>query len=172
MKTYTISILLIMGFLLKFAGAQNSDLIENERYIESNLEFWFTVDNEQQKEKYSRYEVTINCRYVGSCSYFRPLRTDRYNVIQRDNKLATFNCINATGQRLTNKHADLFMPEITVPFSRSYKDCESGKYKTEILMVPAGFMIEPGAAFSRREIFIVPLGERPRIQANVYTPVR
>lgn len=137
-------------------------LSENEKITLNGMEYSYVITNAQEKDDYSRYEVTMKCANTSAGMVFRPA-TVQNGYVKYNNELATFNCTNATGKRLTPKSVSVTMNIFTVPVNDSYTDCKTNKTVTQIKYITAGNAMQPGETISRRAIFIVPKGQKPII---------
>lgn len=81
--------------------------------------------------------------------------------------VAQFNCLNATGARLTSKEAIINAPACNVLANVEDKDAD-GKIKINKRFVQIGYWIKAGETIHADAIVIVPLDEMPKI---VVTPV-
>jgi hypothetical protein len=78
------------------------------------------------------------------------------------NQLVQFNCLNATGARLTSKFVIINADDCNVLALVGDKD---GKNKNDKRFVQIGYWIQGGQTLSADCILITPLGELPNVQA-------
>ena len=160
-------------FFSSFAFAQNAILLsENEPTNYEGLECGYNIRNEQTKEaggeQYSRYEVNMyitnrsGCPKVILMNNTMPNSSYGYSI----NTFAIFNCLNANGKRLTSKSASVTAREFYIPVNLKEKNAE-GKEITRTINAHAGYILRNGESINTNAIFIVPLGERPKIQCQV-----
>src|SRR6201986_430369 len=98
----------VLFFLLSFSTAfcQIADLTEKKPVTYDGIEYGYLIKNEQTKtakgEEYSRFEITLFATNKSGCRKLYAQRTT-YRTDDYANLLATFNCSNANGKRLTAK---------------------------------------------------------------------
>lgn len=81
-------------------------------------------------------------------------------------KLVEFNCINATGARLTSKKLEVRMAAHTVNVTYPSKD-KDGKFMNAVLpAVPVGYYLDAGQTVENDAIFIVPAGEELNVNVR------
>ncbi len=158
-KTYFLSIALICAF--SEVSAQNID--ENNPVVSNGIEYGYAIKNEQTKsakgEEYSRFELTCYATNRSGCT---KLYAERTTFLSDDppNLLATFNCSNANGKRLTSKSSQVKARDFYVNARMS----ENGKDITR--SVKAGYIFRNGESVRNSIIVLVPLGERPMMSVN------
>src|SRR5258705_6607398 len=95
-----------------FLNAQQVvDLEEGKSYSYNGLEYSYYISNERSKEvkgeDYERYEINLTVTNKSGCLKLIPLRTSGSGSTGSANRddvmIAEFNCLNATGKRLTAK---------------------------------------------------------------------
>lgn len=160
---YTLTLLALLFSFNLFA----QELTENEKFNSGGMDFWYKITNAQEKDDYSRYEVTVFCKNSSEGMIFKAPVVSSGAYVRYDKNIATFNCINATGKRLTSKSAIVELRDLTVPFSDIQKDCVTNKNVTQLRYIKAGSILNPGETVSRSVIFITPKGEKPSISLTV-----
>jgi hypothetical protein len=89
------------------------------------------------------------------------------NLFESENRaLAKFDCVNATGARLTSKTGELNAKPMFVTARVNTRD-EKGKSIVENQKVQVGYYIGAGETVEENVIFIVPLNSRPEIKVRV-----
>ncbi|HOZ77789.1 MAG TPA: hypothetical protein PLY34_07320 [Ferruginibacter sp.] len=157
----------IIVFLSLQSMAQTFDLEEKATFTENGFEYGYIIKNEQTKkagdEEFSRYEITFFIINKSSCNkiYRQGTGSNSYNV---PNLLATFNCRNANGKRLTSKSGNVRARDFYITIKKK-KEGDEKKEVTE--SVKAGFIFRNGETLRDNVIVLVPLGEKPQIQCTV-----
>jgi hypothetical protein len=80
--------------------------------------------------------------------------------------LADFDCINATGKRLTSKRGSVKAQEFSAPYTTIIKGSD-GKDIRNTISVRVGNMLRNSETRIDNFIVIVPDGERPRMKVRV-----
>jgi hypothetical protein len=170
--THMKKLLLLAALLTAGTGVraqQSVDLADGEPELINGIEYGFTIRNERTKEvrdeAYSRYEVTVYVTNRSGCTRLMFPRQTTFGL-ENQNLLAEFDCLNATGKRMTSKSSTLRAKPFTVPYSTQVKNAE-GKMVTNTIQVPAGHALRNGETVSENFIVIVPMGEKPRMKARV-----
>jgi len=150
--------------------AQQAAELEPGKPLSFNgIEFGYEIRNQQTKavkdETYSRYEITAYVSNKSGCTKIMFPRQTLFGE-ERQNQLAQFDCLNATGKRLTSKGTLLEARPFVVPYRQSVKNQE-GKLVTTTTNVEAGHMLRNGETVTSIFIVIVPQGEQPRVQVRV-----
>jgi len=167
MKTLTA----VFVFLFVFFAAkaqQVSDLTEGQPYENNGLEYSFYITNEKNKEikgeDFDRYEVEISVMNKSGCLKLIPLRSGAANNSNNEIQIAEFNCVNATGKRLTSKKGTVsakpWYTNVRIPD-------ETVKEKYRMVYAQAGYAIRDGQTISNKLIVIVPKGERPKFNCRM-----
>ncbi|ARK11408.1 ABC transporter permease [Fibrella sp. ES10-3-2-2] len=169
--TITCLTLFCLTASLRTAHAQQSaDVPPNEPVVMNGIEYGYSIRNESKKEvgskgTYARYEVTLYVTNRSGCSkIMMPRQT--FTGLQYQELLAEFDCVNATGMRLTSKSGTLKAREFFVPYSTSTKGPD-GKVLTTSVQVRIGNMLRNGETVTNNLIFIVPDGERPALRVRM-----
>ena len=154
---------------LHSTAQQVTDLTEGQPYEKNGLEYSFYITNEKNKEikgeDFDRYEVEISVTNKSGCIKLIPLRSgSQVNNSNNEVQIAEFNCVNATGKRLTAKKG-------TVNARPWYTNVriqdEAVKEKSRLVYAQAGYAIRDGQTISNRLIVIVPKGERPKFNCRM-----
>lgn len=167
MKTLTA----VFVFLLACCTAktqQVADLTEGQPYENNGLEYSFYITNEKNKEikgeDFDRYEVEISVTNKSGCLRLIPLRSGAVNNSNNEIQIAEFNCVNATGKRLTAKKGTVaakpWYTNVRIPD-------ETVKEKFRMVYAQAGYAIRDGQTISNKLIVIVPKGERPKFNCRM-----
>lgn len=155
----------IVVFLSIQAAAQTFDLEEKTSHTENGFEYGYIIKNEQTKkagdEEYSRYELTFFIINKSGCNKIYRDRAGSYSY-DVPNLLASFNCRNANGKRLTSKSGNVRARDFYITVKKKTAD---KKETTE--SVKAGFIFRNGETLRDNIIVIVPLGEKPQIQCTI-----
>jgi hypothetical protein len=143
--------------------AQITGIEEKKPQIIDGIEYGYYIKNEQTKsvkdEEYGRFEITL---YVSNKSGCTKIYSERVSTLSSEsmNLLASFNCTNANGKRLTAKSGTVKAREFYV----NAKVQENGKEVTKA--VKAGYILRNGETLKTNIIVLVPKGERPVIQCT------
>ncbi|GAB3897462.1 hypothetical protein GCM10028825_45150 [Spirosoma agri] len=150
--------------------AQQAYEIEAGKPAQLNgIDYGFEINNERRieisGEPFMRYEVTI---YVTNKSNCTKIFFPRQTVFGQENlnELATFDCLNANGKRLTAKSGKIMARPFTVPYQQKVKNSE-GKEVTTTTNIQAGHMIRNGETVNNTFVAIVPNGERPHMKVRI-----
>ncbi|MBC8155514.1 MAG: ABC transporter permease [Bacteroidetes bacterium] len=145
------------------------DISENQPAVFNGIEYGFSVRNESKKDvggkAFNRYEVTVFATNKSSCTkLFFPKQTIFGQ--QNNDLLAQFDCLNATGARLTAKNGSVRAKPFFVPYTTSAKTADN-KTVTNTVQVQAGYWLRNGETVASDLILIVPDGEAPRLKVRV-----
>jgi hypothetical protein len=137
------------------------------------IEYGFTIRRESKKGvgdkgSFSRYEVTIYATNKSGCP--RIVWLNNANQNQSEVELARFDCVNATGYRLTAKSSTVKAQEFQVPVRMPVLD-QKGNTVFELRRMVAGFALVNNETVRENFIVIVPLGEKPDFKVSVLNPV-
>ena len=164
MFTKTSFLLLTMFIVFSSASAQITDLGEKKPALINGVEYGYIIKNEQTKankgEEYGRYEITLYATNKSGCTKLYAERTAIYSY-DDPSLLATFNCTNANGKRLTAKSGNVKAREFNV----NVKVKEGGKELNRVAR--AGYMFRNGETLKANIIVLVPLNERPVISCSL-----
>ena len=155
-KTSFLLITLLAGFSDVFS--QFTDLDEKKPVVVNGIEYGYTIRNEQTKsakgEEYGRFEITLYATNKSGCT---KLYANHPSFLSEDNSnlIATYNCNNANGKRLTAKSGTIRARDFYV----NAKVMEAGKEVNQ--SVKAGYIFRNGETIKTNIIVLVPKGERP-----------
>lgn len=158
-------------FSLPVLSQQVVDLAENVPYAYNGLEYGFYISNESSKEvkgeAYQRYELNLYVTNKSGCLKLIPFRSGRNanNGSGADEmQIAEFNCINATGKRLTAKKgvvtAKPWYTNVKIPD-------EQAKDKYRMVNAEVGYAIRNGQTVTTKIIVIVPNNEKPKMNCRI-----
>lgn len=158
----------LFSFCTYLSKAQNViDVPENKSVTNNGVEYSYTISNERDDESYSRYEVTIMAQNKSGCQLIYLKNDNLLNLFDSDpSAIARFECLNATGKRLTSKGANLKARPFFVPYNQPEKNAE-GKTVYRNVRVQGGYLLKNGGSVSNDLIVIVPKGERPRFKIRI-----
>jgi hypothetical protein len=168
MKTVLIIVLTALSFA---ANAQQSKAITEEApLVADEMEYGYSIKNVSTKEvsdkEFSRYEVTLYVTNKSGCSRVVLLDQNLSQLFSDARVLAKFDCINATGARLTSKSGDVGAKPMYITARVNTKD-DKGKSITENQKVQVGYYLGVGETAEENVIFIVPLNAKPEIKVRV-----
>jgi hypothetical protein len=148
--------------------AQESfDLAEDRPETNNGIEYAYTIKNERNEDSYSRFEVSISAKNKSGCQLIYLKKSVVSSIFDGDpSALARFDCVNATGKRLTSKGGNLKARTFYVPYEVSEKTTD-GKTRTTTVKVEGGYILKNGATVSNDFIVIVPKGERPKFKVRL-----
>ena len=134
----------------------------------NGLTIGYTIKSEEEKEvgnkgNFSRFAVKF---YVTNATQESKimLYKDGFNLLGNvSDQLAQFNCLNATGARLTSKSAIIQAAPCNVMALVEDKDA-AGKTVKNKRFVQIGYWIKAGQTISTSAIVIVPLNEKPNME--------
>ena len=168
-------LLVVLLIVFTASSQQIVNVEENTPYSYNGLEYGFYITNESSKEvkgeDYYRYELNLYVINKSGCLKLIPFKpTGISNTSGSNNEilLAEFNCINATGKRLTAKKGSVSAK----PWYNSVRvPDETVKEKYRIVNAQIGYAISNGQTLANRIIVIVPKVERPKINCRIiYLP--
>jgi hypothetical protein len=164
---FSFTLLLFLGTILS-STAQVAELTEGQAYESNGLEYSFYITNEKNKEikgeDFDRYEVEISVTNKSGCLKLIPLRSGQATSSNNEVQIAEFNCVNATGKRLTSKKGAVNAK----PWYTNVRIAdETVKEKFRLVYAQAGYAIRDGQTISARLIVIVPKGERPKFNCRM-----
>lgn len=166
-------ILILLSSLLftRVATAQQSKAItEDSPVTEDGIEYGYAIKNatvrEVSNKDFSRYEVTFYASNKSACSRVI-LFGQNLSLWESENRtLARFDCLNASGARLTSKTAEVSAKAMFVQARVSTRD-EKGKPVVETQKVQVGYHLGNGETVEQTVIFIVPLHAKPEIRLRI-----
>ncbi len=144
------------------------NLVENTPQTINGVSYGYRIRNEQVKEvkdeNYSRYEVEVYVTNNSGCPkvlLFRDLNgSSSLGFGTSEQTVAIFECLNATGKRLTSKNQNV-EASIYRMQQRVRETGPDGKSTTRFTDAEVGYGIRNGETASATLIVIVPLGQRP-----------
>jgi|GEM_PF-671194 len=156
----------LLGFQSTWAQAM-ANLEEDKPYIENGIEYSYSITNARDEKDYSRYEISIFARNKSGCQLIYLNRGEVAQAFDGDPAaVARFECVNATGRRLTSKGANLRARPFSVPYSQPTKGAD-GKTTFTNIRVPAGFLLRNGETLTSSLIVITALGEKPTFKVRI-----
>ncbi|GAB4018197.1 hypothetical protein GCM10028808_52000 [Spirosoma migulaei] len=175
MKNCSVFLLLLLGVgLVSPAIAQQAYEIAINKPAEINgIEYGYTIRNECKKElshlgTFKRYELTVYAtNKSGVTKLFNPRQTS-FGVRDQD-LLARFDCLNATGAKLTSKTITLRARPTSTSYTASAKNMDGGEGKTLSTTLPTqpSHTFENGETLTNNIVVIVPDGEEPHLQVRI-----
>lgn len=153
------------------AFAQASyDVTPGQPAVLNGVEYGVEVLNERSQdvkaEGYSRFELGLYVANKSGCAKIIIPRQTMFGTETNPNLLANFDCLNATGKRLTSKTGSLSARPFVVPYRQTTKGSD-GKDVTTTTNVQVGYVLRNGESVSERIIVIIPAGEQPRMRVRV-----
>lgn len=172
MRKIFILSLLVMSSIVR---AQQSRPITEENPLSSDgIEYGYSIRNVNTREvsnkDFSRYEVTLYVTNKSECSRVVLFGQSLNPFEDQMRTLAKFDCVNATGARLTSKSSELYAKPMFVNARVRTRD-DKGKYVFENQKVQVGYYIGIGETVEETVIFIVPLNSKPDIKVRVVNNV-
>jgi hypothetical protein len=168
MKTLQIIALSLLTSSFCFSQAAY-DIDEGKPAQINGIEYGFEIRNERKKdvkdETYNRFEVTVYVTNKSGCTKLMFPRQTVFGTEYQD-LLADFDCLNATGKRLTSKRGSVKAREFSTPYTTTTKGSD-GKDVRNTISVRVGNMLRNGDTMTDNFIVIVPEGERPRMKVRV-----
>ncbi len=177
MRKIMLGLLLLQG--LNTFGQSAYQVTEAAPVNLNGLSMGYSIKSEEEKEvgnkgNFSRFSVRF---YVSNTTQESKimLYKEGLNLLGNvSDQLAQFNCLNATGARLTSKSAIIEAMPCNIMALVDDKDA-SGKAIKNKRLVQVGYWIKAGQTISANAIVIVPLNEKPNMEvvylANALQPV-
>ncbi len=168
MKTF----LKLFSFLLitQFLKAQSSyNLEEGKPFVLNGLEYGYEIRNERKKgikkEEFDRFEINA---FVINKSGCIKLMFPKQKLLGLDylDVMAEFDCINATGKRLTSKSAKVKAREFNTPYTYTTKGADGKDFRNNVT-VRVGNMLKNGETIYNNFTVILPEGERPNMKVRI-----
>ena len=165
-----IMILLLIAVSTGAAAQQSKPVTEEAPFAADGIEYGYSIRNagtrEVKDKDFSRYEVTLYATNKSQCSRI-VLYGQSMGLFESDMKiLAKFDCINATGAKLTSKSGEVCAKPMYVNARVNTRD-EKGKSITENQKVQVGYYIGVGETVEQSVIFIVPLNSKPDVKVRI-----
>lgn len=155
-------------FFVQHSRAQMEDITEKKPVLVNGIEYGYTVRNEQTKEakgeEFSRFEITLYATNKSGCT--RLFANSTYSLSsEANNILATFDCTNANGKRLTSKTGTVRARDFNVSVKVKNKDDKEVSQS-----VKAGYIFRDGETLRSNIIVLVPLGQKPTLTFTANNP--
>ena len=152
------------------ASAQMAYDIEEGHPTEVNgIEYGFEIRNERKKdvkdETFNRFEITVYATNKSGCTKLMFPRQTVFGTEYQE-VIAQYDCLNATGKRLTSKSGTVKAKEFSVPYTTTIRNSE-GKDVSNTVRVRAGNVFRNGESITENFIVIIPDGERPRMKVRI-----
>ncbi len=168
MRKLLATLLIIVSFYAK--GQQAKAVTEETPFVQDGIEYGYSIKNVSTKEvsdkEYSRYEVTLYATNKSECSRVILLEQNLSSLFTDISILAKFDCINATGARLTSKSGEVSAKPMYVTARVNTRD-DKGKSITENQRVHIGYYLGVGETAEQNVIFIVPVNTKPEIKLRI-----
>ncbi|ASU36394.1 RICIN domain-containing protein [Mucilaginibacter xinganensis] len=165
--------LLISLFLLIYCGLKAQPatfpVTDKQPALVDGLELGYVIKSTEvkavgNKGDFSRYAVSFYVRNTTNQGKIM-LYKQGWNVLNNvSDQLAQFNCVNATGARLTSKEAIINAEACNV--LAMVNDCDPKKVDRIRQFVQIGYWIKPGQTISTTAILITPLNTLPDVQVT------
>jgi hypothetical protein len=167
-------ILLLLAISSVTLAQQSKSITEDSPFSMDGMEYGYSIKNANVREvsnkDFSRYEVTLYATNKSECSRI-VLFGQSMNQFESDiSTLARFDCVNATGARLTSKSGDVNAKPMFVNARVSTRD-EKGRSITENQKVQVGYFVGAGETVEQSVIFIVPLNSKPDVRVRIVNKV-
>lgn len=161
----------LLALSLNQAVAQASyEIGPGQPAVLNGIEYGVEILNERTKEvkseEYNRLEIGIYVTNKSGCTKLIFPRQTLFGSGTNPDLLANFDCLNATGKRMTSKGGSLSARPFTVPYRQTVKGTD-GKDVITTTNVQAGYMLRNGESVSNKLIVIVPAGEQPRLKVRI-----
>lgn len=168
MKTLTFAgIYMLLCVYSAFGQAPAFSITDKQPTLVDGLELGYTIKSTEvkavgDKGNFSRYSVSFYVRNTTNLGKIM-LYKQGWNIANNvSNQLAKFNCLNATGARLTSKEAIINAEACNV--LAMVPDCDPKKTNKNKQFVQIGYWIKPGETIATTAILITPLNELPNVQ--------
>ena len=170
MRSYILLLLVGIFFTGSLSAQQRFTVTDRSPAIVDGLEMGYTVKSKEEKTvgdkgNFSRYALRF---YITNTTQQEKiiLYKQGLNVLGNvSDELVQFNCLNATGARLTTKSAILNATACNVLAQVDETDCNTKKTIKSKRFVQIGYSIKAGQTISTDGVVIVPLNEPPNVQA-------
>ena len=174
MNNRSVCLLLLLSAGLVFPSmAQAIFDVTSSRPIEVNgIEYGYSIRNECKKDfinlgTFKRYELVV---YVtnksGSSKVFNPRQTS-FGTRDQD-LLAHFDCLNATGAKLTSKTIAIRARSFSTPYEASAKNAPTDPAVVSTTSLSQrGHLFANGETITNNIIVIVPDGEDPHMRVRL-----
>jgi len=168
-KLVLIGIYMMMCICGAFAQPPVFNITDKQPALVDGLEMGYTIKSTEVKAvsgkgDFSRYSVSFYVRNTTPLGKIM-LYKQGWNILNNvSDQLAQFNCLNATGARLTSKEAVINAEACNVLAIVS--DCDPKKNNKNKQFVQIGYWIKPGQTISTSAILITPLNTLPDMQVT------
>lgn len=172
-KTFVLAlvVLLLLFLLTTVVKAQQAfNVTDTQPALVDGLTIGYNIKSAEvkavgDKGNFSRYSINFYVTNTSSQAKII-LYKEGWNILGNvSDQLVQFNCLNATGARMTSKEATLSAVPCNVLALVDDKDCSSNKTTQSKRFVQIGYWIKSGQTISATAIMICPLNERPNVQA-------
>jgi hypothetical protein len=165
--------LLIIPLLLitaRLCAQQSHHVTDKEPAVINGLHVGYNIKSHEvktvgDKGDFSRYAVRFYATNTTSEPKIILYKEGLGHYTYGADHLVQFNCLNATGARLTSKSATILAPPCDVTAMVDDKECGTNKVVRNKRKVQIGYWIKPGQTLSTDVILIVPLNEQPNVEA-------
>ncbi|MXV50654.1 hypothetical protein GS399_06685 [Pedobacter sp. HMF7647] len=165
MKKIAKTVLLLL-FLASGLTLHAQDITDGQTINLDGLEVTFRVVNQESVEikgaKFDRYKVVASVKNNTQKSYNVRLKNYPDPSSFTAGKLVELNCVNATGAKLTSKKIEVKMNTQQVSVTYPTKD-KNDKIINSLMVIIAGYYLDPGQTVENDTIFIVPKDEKPKV---------
>lgn len=162
--------LLLIGRVTNTNAQLANEIAPGSPAVLNGIEYGLEVLNEQTKttkdDEYNRYELGLFVTNRSGCNKLIFPKKTLFGEESNPSLLATFDCLNATGKRMTSKSGTIQARPFVVPYNQTTKGAD-GKPVTTTTSVQAGYILRNGESVTSRIIVIVPAGEQPRMQVRI-----
>jgi hypothetical protein len=167
MKKLLFSLIFLCKIIAQNLG-QSVEVTTEKPYLLNGLEYGYEIRNEQKKdikkEEYSRFELNVYVANKSGCTKVL-LPEKKFIGIDYQDVIAEFDCINATGKRLSAKSGKVRARVFYTPYSYTYKGTD-GKDLNRNVQVKVGNVLRNGETVYERFTVILPLGEQPKLRVR------
>jgi len=169
MNRFFVCFLFLTTLYSPLFGQQAYDVEPGKPTQLNGIDYGFEIRNERRVdisgESFMRYELTIYATNKSSCT---KIMLPKQALLGQDdqNELANFDCLNATGKRLTSKNGKVMARPFVVPYRQRVKNAE-GKEIVTTTNLQAGHMLRNGETVNNSFIVIVPSGEKPVMKVRI-----
>jgi hypothetical protein len=161
----------IFVFLSNISFAQASyPVYDSLPLSQDGLQMGYTILNTETKEvgskgDFSRYQVSFFVTNITNQPRIIFYKQTSFFNNDIDSNFVRFDCLNATGARLTSKGALIAAkPCYTMAMVPDKCNTKNDLVKTRVQL---GYFIKPGETISAKKILIVPLNEKPNVKVSI-----
>lgn len=138
-------------------------------HLLNGIEYGYEIRNERRKEvkkeEFSRFEITAYITNKSGCSKLLLPNRTLFGIDYQD-VMADFDCVNATGKRMTSKSAKVRAKDFNTPYTYIIKGADGKDFKNNV-MVKVGNMLRNGETITNNFVVIVPDGEHPMMKVRI-----